>query len=117
MYVRALLSCCPLRSALTQVNCCAQVYLAMEERDPQAVPVAESLISIFRTNFQDIQYTLHPSDIPGEAAGKSSNISWCARHAVLKHRDTILRNDVLMTTMDSKSLMISLLRLSRLTFL
>ena len=43
-----------------------QVFLAMEERDPNAVPVAIKLESSFRHRFKDIQHTIHPADLPGE---------------------------------------------------
>ena len=74
----------------------------MEQRDPQAVPFAQTLVELFKDRFRDIQYTLHPADMPGEAAGKSSNISWAAREAIFKHKSSPNWKDTLMTVMDSK---------------
>lgn len=42
---------------------------------------AETLLHEFGGAFKAISYTLHPSDIDGEAAGKSSNLSWAVRQA------------------------------------
>ena len=55
--------------------------LAMEAREATAVQKADQLITEFRSSFKDIGYTLHPGSIPGEAAGKSSNLAWAVRQA------------------------------------
>ena len=73
----------------------------MEERDPNAVKVAQSLIQLFIGKFRDIQYTMHPAEIPGEAPGKSSNVSWAAKAIEQKYIKRPEWSDVLITVMDS----------------
>ncbi|POS75627.1 hypothetical protein DHEL01_v205986 [Diaporthe helianthi] len=77
------------------------VFLAMEERDPNAIAVAEALVSKFSPSFLDIQYCLHPSDIPGESLGKSANVAWTAREVEEKYLGRPNFKDVLVTIMDS----------------
>ncbi|KAK5188312.1 hypothetical protein LTR92_011610 [Exophiala xenobiotica] len=77
------------------------IFLAMEERDPNAVPVAMKLETSFRHRFKDIQHTIHPADLPGEVPGKSSNISWVAKGVQRKYTHSQYWRDVLMTVMDS----------------
>lgn len=74
----------------------------MEERDPNAVAVATSLTHLFKHKFRDLQFTLHPSDIEGEAPGKSSNVSWAAKAVEKKYVDQPNWTDVLITVMDSE---------------
>ena len=73
----------------------------MEERDPNAVSVAERLISSLMHRFRDIQFTLHPEGLVGEAPGKNSNIAWAAKHAHKKYYGSENWKDVLLTVMDS----------------
>ncbi|KAI3391458.1 hypothetical protein diail_7320 [Diaporthe ilicicola] len=73
----------------------------MEERDPNAIEVAEALINRFSPSFMDIQYSLHPSDIPGESQGKSANLAWAARVVEKKYIGRPSFQDVLITAMDS----------------
>jgi len=49
--------------------------------------------------FRNIDFTVHPGDIPNEAAGKSSNISWAARQASRQYTAKI-RPEVTMTVID-----------------
>lgn len=74
----------------------------MEERDPNALATATSLASLFQSKFRDLQFTLHPSDIQGEAPGKSSNVSWAAKAVEKKYIDRADWTDVLITVMDSE---------------
>jgi hypothetical protein len=76
----------------------------MEQRDPNAVAVATSLINLFKNKFRDLQFTVHPGDIPGEAPGKSSNVSWAAKAVERKYVNTTSWTDVLITVMDSEYL-------------
>lgn len=78
-----------------------QIFLAMEERDPHAIKVAEALVSRFRPSFLDIQYCAHPSDIAGESHGKSANVAWAARAVEAKYLSQPNFRDVLVTVMDS----------------
>lgn len=79
-----------------------QIFLAIEERDPQAVKVAEELVSNFSPSFLGIQYCVHPSDIPGESPGKSANVAWAARDVEKKYLGRPDFRDVLVTVMDSE---------------
>ena len=75
----------------------------MEERDPKATEVASQMKSQYAPRFMSIQDTFHPAGIPGESAGKSSNVSWAAKGVVRKYADHANRKDVLVTIMDSMS--------------
>ncbi|KAJ0124302.1 hypothetical protein J7T55_005640 [Diaporthe amygdali] len=77
------------------------IFLAMEERDPQAVGVAEALVSKYGASFLDIQYSVHPSDIPDESQGKSANVAWAAKAVEKKYLGRPIFQDVLVTAMDS----------------
>jgi hypothetical protein len=61
--------------------CQIWVVLAMEEREEGAVEKARSLQREFRGRLGGVFYTLHPANLPGEVAGKSSNEAWAARWA------------------------------------
>ena len=58
------------------------------------------LRSIFGDAFVSIQAYIHPSDIPGEAAGKSSNVNYAARQAARQYPPE-LRSKVIFTIMDA----------------
>ena len=51
----------------------------MEYRENNVEIKAMSLVSEFVKKFRTIDFTLHPSDIPGESPGKGSNVAWAAR--------------------------------------
>lgn len=74
----------------------------MEERDPNGVNVAKSLLQLFSGSFRDMQYTQHPANLPGEAPGKSSNVSWAAREIEHKYVNNPDWSSVLITVMDSQ---------------
>lgn len=74
----------------------------MEERDPNGVNVAKSLLQLFSGSFRGIQYTQHPANLPGEAPGKSSNVSWAAREIEHKYVKDPDWSSVLITVMDSQ---------------
>lgn len=76
----------------------------MEERDPNGVSVAQSLIQLFSGSFREIQFTVHPAGLPGEAPGKSSNVSWAARQIERKYVNDPDWSSVLITVMDSQCL-------------
>lgn len=83
---------------LTQMS---QVYLGMEQREASADSKAMKLVDEFSAKFRNITYTLHPSDIPGESAGKGSNVAWAARK--LSERYPIeQRRNVVVTGIDGK---------------
>jgi hypothetical protein len=60
-----------------------------------------TLISEFVKKFRSIDFTIHPSDIPGESAGKGSNAAWCARKLSEKYT-MAQRKDVLITGIDGE---------------
>lgn len=71
----------------------------MEQREHNAELKAMNLIQEFVKKFRSIDFTLHPSDIPGEAPGKGSNMAWAARK--LSERYTMSqRKDVIITGID-----------------
>jgi cellulose synthase/poly-beta-1,6-N-acetylglucosamine synthase-like glycosyltransferase len=58
------------------------VVIAAEERaGKEAHAVAERLRAEFGSQFLDLIVTIHPKDVPGELAGKGSNIAYAAREA------------------------------------
>ena len=71
----------------------------MEQREPNVETKALSLVSEFVKKFRAIDFTLHPSDIPGESAGKGSNVAWAARKLSEKYRMGIRKN-VIVTGID-----------------
>lgn len=78
------------------------VYLGMEQREHNAELKAMNLIQEFVKKFRSIDFTLHPSDIPGEAPGKGSNMAWAARK--LSERYSMnQRKDVIVTGIDADS--------------
>lgn len=65
---------------------------------------ANSLTEYFKDSFLHFIVTAHPADIPGEARGKGSNVSFAARHGcaqMIQHG--IDRRRVVITVSDSDS--------------
>ncbi len=81
-----------------------QICLAMEQRDPDAQTSANALIDAFAPRFHNMAFTLHPGDIPGEVAGKSSNVSWAARQMSHNYVDRESRANCVITVMDCECL-------------
>lgn len=77
------------------------VCLAMEEREEGAAIKAQMLSDAYRAKgrFADITYSIHPGNIVGESAGKSSNVNWAARH--MAHRRGISSLRGIYTVMDA----------------
>jgi hypothetical protein len=71
----------------------------MEVREVNGHVKAMSLISEFVKKFRFIDFTMHPSDIPNDSPGKSSNIAWAARKASERYTASI-RDDVIVTVID-----------------
>ncbi|KAK4129339.1 hypothetical protein N657DRAFT_630249 [Parathielavia appendiculata] len=78
------------------------VYLAMEQREHNAETKATRLTNEFSKKFRSIDFTVHPSDIPGELAGKGSNMAWAARKLSEKY-SLGQRKDVIVTGIDADS--------------
>lgn len=71
----------------------------MESRENNGDLKAMSLVQEFVKKFRSIDFTVHPSDIPGESAGKGSNMAWAARKLSEKYPLQI-RKDVIITGID-----------------
>lgn len=71
----------------------------MESREQNGETKAMTIIQEFVKKFRSIDYTLHPSDIPGEAPGKGSNMAWAGRKLSEKY-PLSLRKDVIITGID-----------------
>ena len=54
----------------------------MEQGEKGCESKAEQLINSYQNQFLSIRYTVHPSGIPGEARGKSSNVAWAVNYYV-----------------------------------
>ncbi|KYK55560.1 hypothetical protein DCS_07523 [Drechmeria coniospora] len=87
----------PRRQAVADL--CRQIYLGMEQRELHVESKARRLIQEFEKKFRAIDYTLHPADIPGEAAGKGSNLGWAARKLSAKY-SMAARKNVIVTGID-----------------
>jgi hypothetical protein len=59
-----------------------KVCLAMEEREAGSRAKGELLRSQFVDQFLDVSISIHPANLPGEVAGKGSNVGWGARWLV-----------------------------------
>lgn len=81
-----------------------KVYLGMELRETGAESKALRLVQHYVKRFRSIDYTLHPVDIPGEAAGKGSNLAWAARKLSSNYTMPIRKN-VIVTGIDGMLLL------------
>ncbi|MBI4090245.1 MAG: glycosyltransferase family 2 protein [Candidatus Kerfeldbacteria bacterium] len=81
------------------------VVLATEARDGQhAQSIREQMQSRFSSIFGQFLVTTHPSDLPGEVAGKGANIAWAGRRAKeLIDVRQIPYEQVVVTTLDVDS--------------
>ena len=79
--------------------------LAMEGREKGSVQKALQLVAEFSASFAGLGYTVHPSDLEGEAIGKSANVSWATKTA---WQDMVIGargvDRTLVTIMDSDSM-------------
>ncbi|KAG6362133.1 hypothetical protein INS49_010362 [Diaporthe citri] len=97
-----------LRETLEVLGCHPQarnsydVYLAMESRENNVELKAMGLVQEFIKKFRSIDFTIHPSDIPGESAGKGSNMAWAVRKLSEKY-SMEARKDVIVTGIDADS--------------
>jgi hypothetical protein len=80
---------------------CFKVYLGMELRETGGEAKALSLVQRYIKKFRSIDYTLHPSGIPGEAAGKGSNLAWAARKLSSNYPMSVRKN-VIITGIDGE---------------
>lgn len=75
----------------------------MEQRESNADTKALGLMQEFAKKFRSLDFTLHPSDIPGESAGKGSNIGWAARKLSEQYSATVRKN-VIITGIDGMNI-------------
>lgn len=87
----------------------------MEQGEAGCDAKAAILIKEYTHQFRSIEFTTHPCDIPGEAQGKSSNLSWAARYINRKYSDEILKRNVIITVLDGKSLNPTIEQISQCT--
>ncbi|KAE8349682.1 glycosyl transferase family group 2-domain-containing protein [Aspergillus coremiiformis] len=80
-----------------------EVYLAMEQKEIGAFEKAETLSSTYEKSFRCIHSTFHPAGLPGEIAGKSSNVAFAAQHIAQVHRAALISGacNVIVTVMDA----------------
>ena len=77
----------------------------MEQGESGSKEKAAVLIKEYDARFRSIECTLHPRDIPGEAQGKSSNLSWAAKYINAKYPNEIFKRNVMITALDGKKLL------------
>lgn len=77
----------------------------MEQREANVELKAMGLVQEFVKKFRSIDFTIHPSDIPGEAAGKGSNVDWAARKLSERY-PLAARKDVLVTGIDGMCILL-----------
>jgi Glycosyl transferase family group 2 len=70
--------------------------LAMEAKEDGAEVKARMLQDEFREALGGVFFTLHPSNLPGEVAGKSSNEAWAARWV---HEELVVQKGFQIDTM------------------
>ncbi|KAG1086269.1 hypothetical protein G6F42_021059 [Rhizopus arrhizus] len=80
------------------------IILAMESSEIHHRAKSENLKEHFKDNFLQFVITNHPSDLPGEARGKGSNISYGARKGTAEMiASGIDKNRIIITICDSDS--------------
>lgn len=72
----------------------------MEEKEEKSAFKAVTLCTTFERSFLRMSYTVHPSNIPGEAQGKSSNESWAAKQVFKDYPKEHVKQNIIMTVMD-----------------
>ncbi len=80
------------------------LVLATEKRaGEEAQKTAHAVLEKYKNKFGDILITTHPKDLPGEMAGKGSNITWAAERTRVEILDPkkIPYEDVIVSAMDS----------------
>lgn len=77
----------------------------MEEKEDGSPEKAQKLAYAFGNSFLRLHTMFHPAGIPGEIAGKSSNVAFAARQVIDFHRPTLRENNcnVIITVMDGTS--------------
>lgn len=71
----------------------------MEVRENNVELKAMGLVQEFIKKFRSMDFTIHPANIPGESAGKGSNMAWAVRKLSEKY-SMEARKDVIITGID-----------------
>lgn len=71
----------------------------MEIRENNVELKAMGLVQEFIKKFRSLDFTVHPANIPGESAGKGSNMAWAVRQLSERYSMDI-RRDVIITGID-----------------
>lgn len=71
----------------------------MEVRENNVELKAMGLVQEFIKKFRSMDFTIHPANIPGESAGKGSNMAWAVRKLSEKY-SMEARKDVVITGID-----------------
>ncbi|RCH81874.1 hypothetical protein CU097_001427 [Rhizopus azygosporus] len=80
------------------------IILAMEASEVNYQAKADNLTEYFKDSFLHFLVTAHPSDIPGEARGKGSNVAYAAKQGCTELMQRgIDRKRVILTVSDSDS--------------
>ncbi len=80
------------------------VVLALEERaGPEQQKIARRVVKEFEDKFLELLITIHPANLPGEIAGKSSNETWGTRVVKEKVIDALMipYQNIILTSLDS----------------
>ncbi|MCU0499412.1 MAG: hypothetical protein MUF87_18840 [Anaerolineae bacterium] len=97
-----------LENLARQFNASTQmtIVLAMEGGEVNCAAKAEQLIREYHHAFANFYYTVHPTGLPGEIRGKSSNEAWAARWAKRKLVDELGYNidHMVISTMDADTM-------------
>jgi hypothetical protein len=72
----------------------------MEQKEANAGEKAKSLMSAFDARFLSVRATYHPPDLPGEIAGKSSNVAFAAREVFRRHVGESEKASTIITVID-----------------
>jgi hypothetical protein len=75
----------------------------MEQKEAHSGEKAKLLIAAFDACFFDVRATFHPSGLPGEIAGKSSNVSFAAREVFRRHVGESEKASTIITVIDCKT--------------
>ncbi|CZT48348.1 uncharacterized protein RSE6_09029 [Rhynchosporium secalis] len=84
-----------------------EIFLAMERGELGCEIKATGLQIEYEKKFRNIEYTVHPRGIAGEAQGKSSNLCWAAKYINGKYTVEVEKRNIIMTVMDSDSHLLS----------
>lgn len=78
------------------------VVIGGEERDQERFQKnAEILSAKFKDSFAELLFTVHPKDLPGEIAGKGSNLKWMGNEVKkLIDADKIPYDDIIVSAFD-----------------